>query len=39
MATQTKTDTIIVEGKPHEWPHNEDISYDQVVTLEVPDYS
>lgn len=34
-----KTVTIIVEGTPHEWPKNEDISYEQVVTLEVPDYS
>lgn len=29
--------TIIVEGTPHEWPKDM-ISYDQVVTLEVPDY-
>jgi hypothetical protein len=34
-----KTVTIIVEGAPHEWPKNEDISYEQVVTLEVPDYA
>ena len=33
-----KTVTIIVEGTPHEWPE-EYISYAQVVTLEVPDYS
>lgn len=33
-----KTVTIIVEGSPHEWPKNDDISYEQVVTLEVPDY-
>lgn len=33
-----KTVTIIVEGTPHKWPE-ENISYTQVVTLEVPDYS
>ena len=33
-----KTVTIIVEGTPHEWPE-EYITYAQVVTLEVPDYS
>ena len=33
-----KTVTIVVEGTPHEWPE-EYISYVQVVTLEVPDYS
>lgn len=33
-----KTVTIIVEGAPHEWPKNSDITYAQVVTLEVPDY-
>ena len=33
-----KTVTIVVEGTPHEWPE-EYINYDQVVTLEVPDYS
>ena len=33
-----KTVTIIVEGSPHEWPE-EYITYAQVVTLEVPDYS
>jgi hypothetical protein len=32
-----KTVTIIVEGTPHEWPKTE-ISYAEVVTLEVPDY-
>lgn len=31
--------TIIVEGTPHEWPKNEDISYAEVVTLEVADYA
>lgn len=39
MAHELKTVKIIVEGAPHEWPKNEEISYAQVVTLEVPDYS
>lgn len=30
--------TIIVEGTPHEWP-KEDISYAEVVSLEVPNYN
>ncbi|MCK1463083.1 multiubiquitin domain-containing protein [Bradyrhizobium sp. 2] len=30
--------TIIVEGTAHEWTKKE-ITYDQVVTLEVPDYA
>lgn len=34
---QGHTVTIIVEGTPHAWPRDE-ITYDQVVTLEVPDY-
>ncbi len=33
-----KTVTIIVEGTEHEWPKG-DISYAEVVTLEVPDYA
>lgn len=33
-----KTVTIIVEGTPHEWPKNAEISHEQVVELEVPDY-
>lgn len=37
-AQDSKVVTIIVEGTPHEWPKNENISYAQVVTLEVPDY-
>lgn len=36
---KSKTVTIIVEGTPHDWPKNEFISYAQVVTLEVPNYS
>ena len=38
MTEEHKTDTIIVEGTPHEWPKGE-ITYTEVVTLEVPDYS
>lgn len=38
MTEDKKIVTIIVEGTPHEWPKGE-ITYDQVVTLEVPDYS
>lgn len=33
-----KTITIIVEGKPHRWPEDQMISYEQVVKLEVPNY-
>lgn len=32
------TVTIIVEGTAHEWTKKE-ITYDEVVTLEVPDYA
>lgn len=39
MLEHQKLVTIVVEGSPHEWPKNEDISYAQVVTLEVPDYA
>ena len=38
VVEEHKTHTIIVEGTPHEWPE-EEISYEDVVTLEVPDYS
>ena len=37
MTEPKKTDTIIVEGTPHEWPKGE-ITYAEVVTLEFPDY-
>jgi hypothetical protein len=30
--------TIIVEGKPHRWPEDQLISYDQVVKLAIKDY-
>ena len=39
MAHDSKTVTIIVEGSPHEWTKNDEITFAQVVTLEVPDYS
>lgn len=39
MAHEPKTVTIVVESTPHEWPKDEEISFSQVVTLEVPDYS
>lgn len=38
MAHEHKTVTIVVEGTPHEWPKGE-ISYAEVITLEVPSYS
>lgn len=38
MAQEKKTVTIIVEGTPHEWQKDE-ITYAEVVTLEVPDYA
>lgn len=38
MAEETKMITIIVEGTPHEWP-KDDITFAEVVTLEVPDYA
>ncbi len=38
VGEEHKTHMIIVEGTPHEWPE-EEITYAQVVTLEVPDYS
>ena len=38
MVEKHKTQTIIVEGTPHEWP-KEEITYAEVVTLEVPEYA
>lgn len=38
MNQEKKHVTIYVEGTPHEWPKTE-ISYAEVVTLEVPDYA
>lgn len=34
-----KTVTIYVEGTEHEWPKNGQITYAEVVTLEVPTYA
>ena len=39
MAQEEKTVTIIVEDTPHLWSKGDDISYTEVVTLEVPSYS
>lgn len=39
MANEDKVVTIIVEGTPHDWPKNGDISHEEVVELEVPDRS
>jgi Xaa-Pro aminopeptidase len=36
-AGEKKTIAIVVEGASHEWPKDE-ITYAEVVTLEVPDY-
>lgn len=38
MVHPQKMVTIVVEGAPHKWPKDE-ISYAEVVTLEVPDYA
>jgi hypothetical protein len=38
MSHDHKTVTIIVNGTPHKWPKTE-ITYAEVVTLEVPDYA
>lgn len=38
MSQEKKIVTIVVEGTPHEWPKSE-ISYAEVVTLEVPDFA
>jgi len=38
MANEEKEVTIIVEGTPHEW-EEEKITYSEVISLEVPDYS
>ena len=37
MKDEKKIVTIIVEGTSHEWP-KEEITYAEVITLEVPDY-
>lgn len=37
MSDKKKSVTIVVNGTAHEWPKGE-ITYEEVVTLEVPDY-
>jgi hypothetical protein len=36
---ENKIVTIIVEGTSHEWPKDEEISFDQIVSWVFPDYS
>lgn len=38
MTKDHKTVTIVVEGTQHQWP-KEQITYAEVVTLEIPSYS
>lgn len=38
MSQQKKTVTIVVEATQHEWPKG-DITYDEVVKLEVPGHT
>jgi hypothetical protein len=38
MENDKKTVTIVVNGTPHSWPKDE-ITYAEVVTLEVPNYA
>jgi hypothetical protein len=38
MQAKQKFVTIVVEGIPHEWPKDQ-ITYAEVVTLEVPDFA
>lgn len=38
MAEERKAVTIVVDGTAHEWPKDE-ITFAEVVTLEVPDYA
>jgi Multiubiquitin len=38
MVHEKKLVTIIVEGTPHQWP-KEEITFAEVVTLEVPNYA
>ena len=38
MSNGKKNVTIIVEATPHEWPKG-NITYEEVVALEFPDYS
>ena len=34
-----KTVTIVVEATQHEWPKNAEITYEEVVRLEFPNYT
>ncbi|MCI0627295.1 MAG: multiubiquitin domain-containing protein [Acidobacteria bacterium] len=38
MAEDKRMVTIVVNGNPHEWPKDEDISYAQVVKFVYPDF-
>jgi hypothetical protein len=35
-AQETKTVTIVVNGRPKTWPKNQEITFDQVVALAFP---
>lgn len=39
MAQPTKTIEIIVNGTQYDWTKNDEITYAEVVTLDVPDYA
>ena len=39
MPQQTKTVEIIVNGTQFDWTKNDEITYAEVVTLDVPDYA
>jgi len=39
MVEDNKVVTIYVEGTPHEWPKDQQISFEQVVQWAFPDYS
>jgi multiubiquitin len=39
ISQTTKVVTIYVNGAAHDWPKDETITYEQVVTLEVPDFA
>lgn len=35
----TKTITIVINGEPHEWDKNSEITYAEVVNLAFPNYN
>lgn len=39
MAKENKMIEIVVEGTAHEWPKNTEITFEEVVTLEYPDFA